>query len=74
MVGTNCVNFTVSKCIKFLRFKEKFDIMGVTVGGWLSLVEHYVRDVGVVSSNLIPPTTKHKSSEKATFSFIYKHL
>ena len=27
-----------------------------TVGGWLSLVEHHVRDVGVVGPNPIPPT------------------
>ena len=27
-------------------------------GGWLSLVEHYVRDVGVVGSNPATPTNK----------------
>ena len=30
------------------------------VGGWLSLVEHYVRDVGVVGSNPATPTNWKK--------------
>ena len=41
-----------------LIFPKESVIMAEFFGGWLSLVEHYVRDVGVVGSNPIPPTNK----------------
>ena len=41
------------------------------VGTWLSLVEHYVRDVGVAGSNPVVPTTKHKASEMMLFFFCF---
>ena len=44
------------------------------IGTWLSLVEHLSGGQGVAGSNPAVPTTKHKSSEKATFSFVSKHL
>ena len=42
----------------FLIFGHNLRIIKLFFGGWLSLVEHYVRDVGVVGSNPIPPTNK----------------
>ncbi len=35
---------------------------------WLSLVEHYVRDVGAAGSNPVIPTTKSDKSDLSLFS------
>ena len=40
------------------------------VGTWLSLVEHYVRDVGVAGSNPVVPTNKAKHRYLVVFCFI----
>ena len=43
------------------------------IGMWLSLVEHYVRDVGAAGSNpVIPPKTANKSHYYAVCFFIAK--
>ena len=36
---------------------------------WLSLVEHYVRDVGAASSNLVTSTTKTTENEGSSSTF-----
>ncbi len=39
-------------------------------GMWLSLVEHYVRDVGAAGSNPVIPTRKTKAPHSGAFVFL----
>jgi hypothetical protein len=52
---SRCYNFTVEALgLKFAR--SRYFLSAGTVGEWLSLVEHLVRDQGVGGSNPLSPT------------------